>query len=93
MWDFFDNLVKDSSRIMQREPERMQSVIAHSCRMKAAIVERDEYDTGERAMLNFGHTVGHAIEAAGHFPTIYARRSCSDGGCLQRRDLASCDQG
>lgn len=64
---FFNNLAKDSTRILQREPERMESVIAHSCRMKAAVVERDEYDTGERAMLNFGHTVGHAVEAVGHF--------------------------
>jgi 3-dehydroquinate synthetase len=35
-----------------------------SCRAKAAIVARDERETGERALLNFGHTFGHALEAA-----------------------------
>jgi 3-dehydroquinate synthetase len=38
--------------------------IATSCRHKAAIVARDERETGERALLNFGHTFGHALEAA-----------------------------
>jgi 3-dehydroquinate synthetase len=38
-----------------------------SCRMKAAIVGRDERETGERALLNLGHTFGHAFEAAAGF--------------------------
>jgi len=38
--------------------------VAHSCRMKADIVARDERETGERALLNLGHTFGHALEAA-----------------------------
>jgi 3-dehydroquinate synthase len=38
--------------------------IAHACAMKAAIVARDERETGERALLNLGHTFGHALEAA-----------------------------
>ena len=41
--------------------------IATSCRAKAAIVARDEYETGERALLNLGHTFGHALEAATGF--------------------------
>jgi len=41
--------------------------IAVSCRMKAAIVARDERETGERALLNLGHTFGHALEAAAGF--------------------------
>jgi 3-dehydroquinate synthase len=39
-------------------------IVAHSCRMKADIVARDERETGERALLNLGHTFGHALEAA-----------------------------
>src|SRR5690606_40828083 len=38
--------------------------IARSCRAKAETVERDERETGERALLNLGHTFGHALEAA-----------------------------
>jgi 3-dehydroquinate synthase len=38
--------------------------IAESCRAKAAVVARDEFETGDRALLNLGHTFGHALEAA-----------------------------
>jgi len=41
-----------------------EQAIATSCRAKAAIVARDERESGERALLNFGHTFGHALEAA-----------------------------
>jgi 3-dehydroquinate synthase len=44
--------------------EFMERAVAHSCRMKAAIVTRDEQETDERALLNLGHTFGHALEAA-----------------------------
>lgn len=42
-------------------------IIAECVEIKADIVERDEFDTGERFVLNFGHTVGHAIEKLGNF--------------------------
>ena len=45
-------------------------IVAHSCRMKADIVARDERETGERALLNLGHTFGHALEAV----TGYSQR-------------------
>ena len=44
-----------------------EHAIAVSCRIKAAIVARDERETGERALLNLGHTFGHAFEAAAGF--------------------------
>jgi len=44
-----------------------EHAIATSCRMKAAIVARDERETGDRALLNLGHTFGHAMEAAAGF--------------------------
>jgi 3-dehydroquinate synthase len=46
-----------------------EHAIAVSCRMKAAIVGRDERETGERALLNLGHTLGHALEAAAGLST------------------------
>ncbi len=42
-------------------------IIAECCRIKARVVEADEFDTGERRILNFGHTLGHAIEKAYHY--------------------------
>jgi 3-dehydroquinate synthase len=41
----------------------MVHAVAHSCQMKADIVARDERESGERALLNLGHTFGHALEA------------------------------
>ena len=46
------------------DEEVLADAVAASCRIKARVVEADEKESGERAVLNFGHTVGHAIEAA-----------------------------
>lgn len=45
----------------------MQQIVARCCAIKAGVVERDERDTGERMVLNFGHTLGHAIETVQHY--------------------------
>ena len=44
-----------------------QEAIARSCAAKAAVVERDEFETGDRALLNLGHTFGHAFERLTHY--------------------------
>jgi len=59
----FDRVSKDRKAIFARAPESLTSVIAESCRIKAAIVAADERESGPRRILNFGHTAGHAIEA------------------------------
>jgi 3-dehydroquinate synthase len=60
---FFDWLEGAAAAIVDRAgPERTRAVVT-SCRAKAAIVARDEREAGERALLNLGHTFGHAIEA------------------------------
>ena len=64
---FFDELAENSREVLNRDIVQLESIIAKCCRMKAEYVERDERDNGERIMLNFGHTIGHAIEAAGEF--------------------------
>jgi 3-dehydroquinate synthase len=61
--DFFDWLDANRVAIFDGGAARAQA-IAESCRSKAAVVARDEHETGDRALLNLGHTFGHAIEAA-----------------------------
>ncbi len=63
---FFEWLEKNHAGIFTGEVAR-EEAIAASCRAKAAIVARDERETGERALLNLGHTFGHALEAATGF--------------------------
>jgi 3-dehydroquinate synthase len=63
---FFARLESDWREVFAGGPAREQA-IATSCRAKAAIVSRDERETGDRALLNLGHTFGHAFEAAAGF--------------------------
>jgi len=60
---FFAWLEKNWRDVFAGGPAR-EHAIAESCRAKAAIVARDERETGDRALLNLGHTFGHALEAA-----------------------------
>lgn len=59
----FEWLEQNIDRLTARDPEALAFVVERSCRNKAEIVERDEHEEGMRALLNFGHTFGHAIES------------------------------
>ncbi|MCP5527234.1 MAG: 3-dehydroquinate synthase [Verrucomicrobiales bacterium] len=59
----FRRLERDLEGLLAREPKALATVVAACCRIKAAVVEQDEQEGGLRAILNFGHTIGHAIEA------------------------------
>ena len=61
--DFFAWLERSWQEVFSGGPARTEA-IAESCRAKADVVARDEYETGDRALLNLGHTFGHALEAA-----------------------------
>lgn len=50
--------------LFAHEPAELESMVAASCRIKADVVSRDERESGLRRTLNFGHTIGHALEAA-----------------------------
>ena len=65
---FFGCLESDSRAVLAREPTALEHAVAQSIRMKADIVARDERElTGARALLNLGHTFGHALEAEAGF--------------------------
>jgi 3-dehydroquinate synthase len=60
---FFDWLEQHMPQLMAREDAALAHVIQRSCEIKADVVRQDERESGLRAILNFGHTFGHAIEA------------------------------
>ncbi len=65
---FFAWLEQNRDAVFAGGPARTEAIAA-SCRAKAAIVAADEYETGSRALLNLGHTFGHALEAAAGYGT------------------------
>ena len=95
---FFDFLEKHVQEVLQLEPEVIEHVVARSCEIKGAVVGADEKESGLRRILNFGHTMAHAIEKETHY-TRYnhgeavavgmvgaARISCALG-LIPERDL------
>jgi 3-dehydroquinate synthase len=64
---FFNWLEENGAKALAGDNASLTYIVAHSCKMKADIVARDERETGERALLNLGHTFGHALEAATGF--------------------------
>jgi 3-dehydroquinate synthase len=68
--DLFRTLEERSDGILTRDPDSLRAIVSRSCAIKARVVEADEQEAGLRAMLNFGHTVGHAVEAALGFGAI-----------------------
>ena len=60
--DFFAWLESNMSELLIRAPEKLIYAISRSCQIKANIVGEDEFEIGKRAILNFGHTFGHALE-------------------------------
>jgi 3-dehydroquinate synthase len=60
---FFEWLEGNGERLLAGDPEARRVAVVESCKAKARIVAADERETGDRALLNFGHTFGHALEA------------------------------
>jgi len=59
-----ETLSSQVSAVLQRDPVVLEALVSQSCEVKRDVVERDEREAGERQVLNFGHTFGHAIEVA-----------------------------
>jgi 3-dehydroquinate synthase len=86
--DLFDRVARDTKAIFDRDPAVLLPAIVESCRIKADVVSRDERESGLRRILNFGHTVGHALEAV----TKYRRFRHGEAiayGMLAAADLAA----
>ena len=68
--EFFDWLEANADALLARDASALAHAIAVSCKQKAGVVARDETEQGERALLNFGHTFGHAFEAVAGYGEI-----------------------
>ena len=68
---YFDSLDAEHRAVTAREPEALERVVRRSVEIKAEVVAADEREAGRRAILNFGHTVAHAIEATTKFAALH----------------------
>lgn len=80
--EFFDWLEANASTALAGDKAAMTHAVAHSCKMKADIVARDERESGERALLNLGHTFGHALEAHLGYSEILTHGEAVALGCV-----------
>jgi 3-dehydroquinate synthase len=63
----FRRLERDLPELLRRDQRTLAAVVARCCEIKADVVRQDETESGLRAILNFGHTIGHALEAISHY--------------------------
>lgn len=82
---FIDWLEARVDALNARDPEALTDAIAISCQHKAGIVARDERETGERALLNLGHTFAHAIETATGYDALRHGEAVAIGMVLAAR--------
>ncbi len=84
--DFFEWLEQNGPRVTALEPDAITEAVAKSCAAKARIVAMDEREGGVRALLNLGHTFGHALEAAnGYGPELLHGEAVGTGMALALR--------
>jgi 3-dehydroquinate synthase len=85
---FLDWIDEHIEALRRREPAALSHAIFRSCQIKAEIAGRDEREQGERALLNFGHTFGHAIETATGY-TQWLHGEAVGAGLLMAADLSA----
>jgi 3-dehydroquinate synthase len=83
--EFFAWLERNADALLRRDDAAIAEAIWRSCAFKAGVVARDETERGERALLNFGHTFGHAIEAEQGFGGLLHGEAVAVGMALASR--------
>lgn len=68
---FYEWLLDNMYEIQDRDIEVLEEMVMRSCSVKKLVVEKDPKEQGDRALLNFGHTIGHAIEKAKNFQMLH----------------------
>ncbi len=93
---YYEWLIDNMYEIMEKDNDTLEELVYQACTIKKMIVEKDPYENGDRALLNLGHTIGHAIEKAKNF-TLY-HGECVALGCVAaayiswKKELLSMDE-
>ena len=87
--DFFAWLEAHLDEVLALDPDALRIIIGKSCALKAAIVAEDERERGRRALLNLGHTFGHALESIGNYERWLHGEAVSIGMVLAARTSAA----
>ncbi len=80
--EFFSWLEKNLDKLLQRDYEALAYAVHRSCQIKAEVVAKDELEHGIRALLNFGHTFGHAIETYTGYSSWLHGEAIAVGMCM-----------
>lgn len=92
---FYTWLIDKMYEICEKDPDVLEEMILRSCTIKKLVVEKDPTEQGDRALLNYGHTIGHAIEKARNFELLHGE--CVALGAVAaayiswKRDMISMD--
>ena len=86
--NLFDLLTRETKSVLARKPAVLVPAIVESCRIKADVVTKDERESGLRRILNFGHTIGHALEAITNYRRFRHGEAIAHG-MLGAADLAA----
>jgi 3-dehydroquinate synthase len=71
--ELFSLLEKEGTHLLESANEVLESIIAMAVEVKCRVVSQDEHESGLRRILNFGHTLGHALEAASHYSLTHGQ--------------------
>jgi len=85
--EYFQWCMTHAEQIQSRDYETLLYMIKESCKIKRDVVEKDPTEKGERALLNFGHTLGHAIEKLKGFTMLHGQ--CVAVGCVAAMKLSA----
>lgn len=78
--EYYEWTITNMAEIFTRDPQILEELIYRSCEIKRDIVERDPKEEKDRALLNFGHTIGHAVEKLKDFKLLHGE--CVALGCV-----------
>ncbi len=70
---YFSYLRKNLDDIIARRPKQLEYIAMKNCQIKADVVETDPYEKNKRRILNYGHTIGHAIESASNYKILHGQ--------------------